>query len=94
MLVQHTPRLTRRAPRFPNRIRSYRLQAGLTQRGLATQIGQRRSSVSAWERGRHLPTVANLFRLARVLDTLAESLYWPLYTSTPTGVRNLQPANR
>jgi transcriptional regulator with XRE-family HTH domain len=71
--------------RFPNRIRGYRLQAGLTQRELAAQIGQRRSSVSAWERGCHLPTVASLFRLARALNTLAESLYWPLYTSMPTG---------
>jgi transcriptional regulator with XRE-family HTH domain len=81
MLVQHTPRLTRCAPRFPNRIRRYRLQAGLTQRSLAQQIGQRRASVSAWERGRHLPTVPNLFRLARALSTLAESLYWGLYTA-------------
>lgn len=85
MLVQHTPRLVRRAPRFPNRIRSYRLQAGLTQRGLAAEIGQRRSSVSAWERGRHLPTVPNLFRLARALNTLSESLYWGLYTEATSG---------
>jgi transcriptional regulator with XRE-family HTH domain len=84
MLVQHTARLVRRSPRFPNRIRRYRVQLGLTQRGLAAEIGQRRSSVSAWERGCHLPTVANLFRLARALNTLAESLYWPLYTSFPT----------
>jgi transcriptional regulator with XRE-family HTH domain len=85
MPVQHTPRLARHAPRFPNRIRSYRLQAGLTQRGLAAQIGQRRASVSAWERGRHLPTAPNLFRLARALNTLSESLYWGLYTSAPSG---------
>ena len=85
MRVQRTHRLSRRAPRFPNRIRSYRLEAGLTQRDLAEQIGQRRSSLSAWERGCHLPTVASLFRLARALNTLAESLYWPLYTSMPTG---------
>jgi len=94
MLVQHTLRLTRRAPRFPNRIRSYRLQAGLTQRGLAAQIGQRRSSVSAWERGRHLPTVPNLFRLARTLNTLSESLYWELYTSAPSGAASPQGAHR
>ena len=94
MLVQHTPRLGRRAPRFPNRIRSYRLQAGLTQRDLAAQIGQRRSSISAWERGRHLPTAVNLFRVARALNTLAESLYWPLYTSFPTGAGRTRPGSR
>lgn len=94
MLVQHTPRLSARTPRFPNRIRSYRLQAGLTQRGLAAQIGQRRASVSAWERGRHMPTVPNLFRLARALNTLSESLYWELYTSAPSGTVSPQRAHR
>lgn len=79
-LAQHTPRLSGGAPRFPNRIRRYRLQAGLTQRALAALVHQRRSSVSAWERGRHLPNATNLFRLARHLDTLTESLYWDLYT--------------
>ena len=85
MLVQHTSRLLRCAPRFPNRIRRYRLQHGLTQRSLAEQLGQRRASISAWERGQHLPTVPNLFRLARALDTLGESLYWDLYTRAASG---------
>ena len=35
MQVQHTPRASRRAPRFPNTIREYRLKAGLSQRKLA-----------------------------------------------------------
>ncbi len=80
MLVQHTARLAGRPPQFPNRIRSYRLQSGLSQRALADAIGQRRASVSAWERGQHLPSVVSLFRLARALDTLSESLYWEVYT--------------
>lgn len=91
MLVQHTPRLSPRTPRFPNRIRNYRLQAGLTQRALAGRIGQRRATVSAWERGRHLPTVPNLFRLARALDTLGESLYWGLYTAARQEAGNPHP---
>ena len=78
-LAQHTARLSGGAPCFPNRIRRYRLQAGLTQRALAALLHQRRSSVSTWERGRHLPNATNLFRLARALDTLTESLYWDLY---------------
>ncbi len=80
MLVQHTARLVSRPPRFPNRIRQYRIKAGLSQRLLADRIGQRRASVSAWEGGRHLPNVVSLFRLARALDTLSESLYWHIYT--------------
>ncbi len=81
MSVQHSSRLAGRPARFPNRIRRYRLQAGLTQRALASRIGHRRASVSAWERGRHLPNAVSLFRLARALDTLTESLYWEIYTT-------------
>ena len=91
MLVQHTPRSSRRAPRFPNRIRRYRLQAGLSQRALAAQIGRDRATVSAWERGWRLPTVPGLFRLARALDTLAESLYWSLYTAAAQTAGAEQP---
>ncbi len=80
MLVQHTSRLAGQPPRFPNRIRRYRLQSGLSQRALAAAVGQRRASVSAWERGHHLPNVLSLFRLARALGTLSESLYWEVYT--------------
>jgi transcriptional regulator with XRE-family HTH domain len=76
---QITQRRWSRPPRFPNRIREYRTQAGLSQRHLALMIRQGRGSVSAWERGQYLPTVPNLFRLARALDTLGESLYYPLY---------------
>lgn len=94
MLVQHTTRLASESPRFQNRIRRYRVQAGLTQRTLAEQIGQRPASVSAWERGNYLPTVPNLFRLARALNTLGESLYWSLYTKTRSGHSEDHPAER
>ena len=50
---------------------------------LGALLGTTRSVVSAWERGHILPTLPNVFRLARALDTLAESLYLGLYTSAP-----------
>jgi len=79
MTVQHTPRATTKRPRFPNRIREYRLQKGISQRELGRRVGFCRSAISDWERGRLLPSLANAFRLARALDTLAESLYLGLY---------------
>ncbi len=94
MLVQHTARLTSQPPRFQNRIRRYRVQAGLTQRSLAERIGQRPASVSAWERGSYLPTVPNLFRLARALNTLGESLYRSLYTEGRSSPPQDHPAGR
>lgn len=80
MNVQYTPRPTRLRVRFPNRIRDYRLKAGLSQRALAAQLGLRRNAVSSWERGVSSPSVGNLFRLAKTLGTLAESLYMDLYS--------------
>lgn len=80
MQIQQTPRLCQNPSRHPNQIRRYRVAAGLSQTELGARIGRTRSVVSAWERGRYLPSVSNLFLLARALDTLVESLYWGLYT--------------
>ena len=84
MPMQQTPRICQRPSRHPNQIRHYRVAAGLSQTELGARIGRTRSVVSAWERGRYLPSVSNLFLLARALDTLVESLYWGLYTQTPS----------
>jgi len=80
MPYQQTQRLAQRPSGHPNQIRRYRIAAGLSQTELGARIGRTRSVVSAWERGRYLPSVSNLFLLARALDTLVESLYWSLYT--------------
>ncbi len=92
MPIQQTPRLCQRPPRHPNQIRHYRVAAGLSQTELGARIGRTRSVVSAWERGRYLPSVSNLFLLARALDTLVESLYWGLYTQARcTSGESVQP---
>ncbi len=83
MPAQHTPRPSRHVPRFPNRIREYRLKAGLTQRKLAEMLGRGRDAVSSWERGRSLPSVPKLMRMAKILGTLAEALYQDFYATFP-----------
>ena len=90
MEVQHTPRVSRHAPRFPNSIRQYRLKAGLSQRKLASIVGRGRNAVSSWERGLTLPSVPRLLRMAKVLGTLAESLYMDFYSTFP---KEGEPAN-
>lgn len=90
MEVQITPRPSRHAPRFPNTIREYRLKAGLSQRRLAALIGRGRNAVSSWERGLTLPSVPRLLRMAKTLDTLAESLYRDFYATFP---KEGDPAN-
>jgi len=90
MEVQITPRPSRHAPRFPNKIREYRLKAGLSQRKLAKLLGRGRNAVSSWERGLTRPDVTLGVRLAKVLDTLAEALYMDFYSTFP---KNEEPAN-
>lgn len=92
MQVQYTPRLSRHAPRFPNRIREYRLKAGLTQRKLAQMLGRGKDAVSSWERGLSLPSVPKLMRMAKVLGTLAEALYQEFYVSLPKEEDTANPA--
>ncbi len=83
MEVQHTLRPSHREARFPNAIREYRLKAGLSQRKLAALLGRSNDAVSSWERGLHLPSVPQLMRMAKVLGTLAESLYQEFYSPPP-----------
>jgi transcriptional regulator with XRE-family HTH domain len=92
MEVQLTPRASRHAPRFPNRIREYRLKAGLSQRKLAALLGRGRDAVSSWERGLTLPNVPRLMRMAKILGTLAESLYQDFYAAFPQDGGTANPA--
>lgn len=79
MAVQYTPRESSRVARFPNSIREYRLKAGLSQRKLARMLGRSKDAVSSWELGVTLPSVPLLMRMAKILGTLAESLYRHFY---------------
>ena len=93
MVIQYTQRTCRHAARFPNKIREYRLKAGLSQRKLAEMLGRGRNAVSSWERGLTLPSVPRLLRMAKVLGTLAESLYMDFYTTFPKDREAANAAN-
>ncbi len=83
MMVQYTLRRSATPALFPNRIREYRIRACLSQKRLAQLIGHRRSLISAWERGRCLPTLTNALRLAKALGTFLEALYGNLVAREP-----------
>jgi transcriptional regulator with XRE-family HTH domain len=82
MDVQLTPRSVAKPGRFPNEIRRYRLQAGLSQKKLGKLVGKGRNLISTWERGHSLPTLKNAIRLATALGTLVESLFYDLYSAS------------
>jgi len=81
MTVQLTPRLSKKPARFPNRIREYRVRAGLSQKALGERLGTTRKVISGWERGLHFPAGPVIFKLAKTLSTLIESLYLAIYTA-------------
>ena len=93
MAVQHTKRHSSRRPKFPNRVREYRLKAGLSQRKLAALLGLGRHAVSAWERGISLPSFDRGLQLAIELETLAESIYVDLYRAYREARRLAKPTN-
>ena len=50
---------------------------------MAGLLGRGRDAVSSWERGLTLPNVPRLMRMAKILGTLAESLYMDFYATFP-----------
>ncbi len=58
------------------RIRSVRLERGLTQDQLANSVGVSRSAVAQWETGRTGQLTGNLSRIARALEVSVEYLMY------------------
>lgn len=59
---------------FAQRLRSLRLQAGLTQEALAARLAVSAQAVSKWENGANLPETALILPLARLLGVSADGL--------------------
>ena len=57
------------------KIRILREQIGITQKQLAQALGVDASAVSLWESGKTQPTVANLVRIAEVLNCKPGDLF-------------------
>lgn len=55
-------------------------------------LGRGRDAVSSWERGLSLPSVPRLLKMAKILGTLAESLYMEFYSTFPKDREATSPA--
>lgn len=64
-----------RPTRVTNVIRALREDAGLTQVGLASQIGVTRQTLIAIEQGRYSPTLELAFQIARVLGVRLDDVF-------------------
>lgn len=59
---------------FSTRLKLLRKQEQLTQKELAKQIGIKQNSYSDWETGKNEPSLENLVKLAKILDTTIDFL--------------------
>jgi transcriptional regulator with XRE-family HTH domain len=60
----------------PNNLKEFRLKAGLTQKQVAEMLGmQCEDRLSHWEKGQSMPSVKNLFTLAKVYKALPHTLF-------------------
>ena len=59
---------------FCERLKSIRLEKGLTQPKLAKMIGVSNGMISFWENGVHEPTVSYIIKLSKVLEVSSDYL--------------------
>ena len=69
--------------RLANEIKRHRLKLGMTKTGLAHAIGCRIDAVYNWERGKHLPNIRMLPKLAKALNVTEMELLYPSDNSEP-----------
>ena len=69
----------RRIP-IQNRLKMYRRRVGLSQKQIAKRLGLKDTSpVSRWESGLMYPSIAHLFQLSRIYNTIPQELYTGLW---------------
>ena len=68
--------MTRAEARLRNRLRVARAERDLSQDQLAKLAGVSRQTISSIETGQYCPSTLLAFRLAAVLDTRVDVLFW------------------
>jgi putative transcriptional regulator len=66
----------RRAPQLLNRLRVARAERDLSQGELARAVEVSRQTISSIETGQYCPSALLAFRLATVLETPVDELFW------------------
>ena len=59
---------------FTDRLKTLRKEKKLTQKELAEQIGIKQNSYSDWETGKNEPSLENIVKLTKILNTTADEL--------------------
>jgi transcriptional regulator with XRE-family HTH domain len=62
--------------RIPNRLKKYRLLAGMTQKKVASLLNVRTACISRWEKGSRYPGIEDVLKLGFLYQTLPNHLYF------------------
>ena len=84
--------------RFPNKLKTYRRCSGYSQKKVARILGfADTSTISRWEHGLTVPSIVQVFRLARIYRALPHELFDELWASSDIEksllVQNGEPFN-
>jgi transcriptional regulator with XRE-family HTH domain len=75
--------MNNRKTNIPNNLKEYRLKAGLRQIDVAKLLGfTTEERICHWEKGRNIPNIINLFKLAKIYKVRAEELYNKISTES------------
>jgi CheY-like chemotaxis protein/DNA-binding XRE family transcriptional regulator len=72
--------------KFSSNLRKIRASKSVSQQELAQLLGIAQSTVGMWESGRRTPKIAELFRLAKILDSNVSRLVGDKYVEIANGV--------
>ncbi len=59
---------------LPERLKTLRIERGLTQMQLADRLGMKQPMIGRWERGVHPPTLQNAVAVCQALDVSLDEL--------------------
>lgn len=68
---------------YQNRIKELRIEKGITQIRLSVELEVTQETISAYETGKHLPTVANLIRLSELFSVSMDYIMMRSNTRNP-----------
>ena len=74
--VAHDGRMSSRSEQLHTGLPAVRVQRNLSQAQLAAVVGVSRQTISSIETGQYCPSTLLALRLARVLETPVEALFW------------------
>lgn len=70
---------------FPTRLKELRKKKKLTQSELGEKVGVKQNTFTNWENGKREPSLENIIKLAKILDTTTDDLLGAINVDTKGG---------